>query len=95
MYKRLALNKYIYLLPCFQYMRLTFARPPSPPHTWYRRVSPLPYQKKRKHLKKRLPCSSEFTILDIIALMMGVGMPPRHAAKGTIKLQGLLRFLDY
>lgn len=76
-------------------MRLTFARPPSLPHTWYRRVPPLPYQIKRKHLKKRLPCSSEFTILDIIALMMGVGMPPRHAAKGTIKLQALLRFLNY
>ena len=30
-----------------------------------------------------LPCSSGSTIFDIMALMIGVGIPPRQATKGT------------
>ena len=30
-----------------------------------------------------LPCSSGSTILDIMALITGVGIPPRQATKGT------------
>lgn len=29
------------------------------------------------------PCSSASTSFDIMALIIGVGIPPRHATKGT------------
>lgn len=39
----------------------------------------------RMYRRHFLPCSSGSTILDIIALMVGVGMPPRQATNGTRK----------
>ena len=35
------------------------------------------------------PCSPESTTFDIMALMTGVGIPPKHAMNGTATVNGV------